>query len=364
MGCRLLYVTGWLHTGGQERQLYYLLRTMDRARYKPAVAVWRYREEDIHVPRIQALRVPIHPFSPAWSGAAKLRAFRRLVRQLQPEVIHSYGFYTNFAASWGAWGTRAVAVGSVRSAFAGAEELAGPWLGRLCYRWPRHQIYNSSSAAETARHARSLFVPRHLYVVRNGLDLARFPSSPLATDGPVRILGVGYLLPVKRWDRLLRAARELKRRGLDYLIRIAGDGPLRGPLEQQAKDLGVLDRVEFLGHRDDIPALLTDATFLVHTAEHEGCPNAVMEAMACGRAVVAMDAGDIASLVDEGKTGFVVPQGDASTLVERMLQLMAERDLCQHMGAAGRAKAERTFTLARLVTETLAAYRAAGGKDI
>ena len=72
----------------------------------------------------------------------------------------------------------------------------------------------------------------------------------------------------------------LKRKGVDCLIRIAGDGPLHQTLLQQARDLGVNDRVEFLGYGDDIPALLSESTFLVHTADNEGCPNAVMEAMA------------------------------------------------------------------------------------
>jgi glycosyltransferase involved in cell wall biosynthesis len=200
-------------------------------------------------------------------------------------------------------------------------------------------------------------------VVLNGLDLEMFQRVPLATDGLVRILGVGSLLPVKRWDLLLIAAVELKRRGFDCLIRIAGDGPLQGALEQQAQELGVVDCVEFLGHVDDIPSLLADATYLVHTADSEGCPNAVMEAMACGRAVVATDVGDIPSLVEDGKTGFVVRRGNTTTLVERMVKLVTDRDLCRRMGEAGWAKAEREFGLNRLVEETLAAYHIAGWMD-
>ena len=242
-------------------------------------------------------------------------------------------------------------------------QAIGPWLGSLSARWPRNQICNSSSAVESARRSGGLFVPSQLYVVRNGLDLECFHNTPLRTDGPIRILGVGYLLPCKRWDRLLTLALELSRRGLDCLIRIAGDGPLRGPLEQQAQDLGVMDRVEFLGHREDIPALLADADFLVHTADNEGCPNAVMEAMACGRAVVAMDAGDVSFLVQDGETGFVVPQEDSTALAERMVNLITDQDLCRRMGEAGRAKAEREFRLDRLVRETLAAYQATGWKD-
>jgi glycosyltransferase involved in cell wall biosynthesis len=85
-----------------------------------------------------------------------------------------------------------------------------------------------------------------------------------------------------------------------------------------------------------------------------------MEAMACGRAVVATDAGDIPSLVEDGKTGFVVHRGDETTLVARMMTLMTDYDLCRRMGEAGRAQAEQQFGLDRLVSDTLAAYRAMG----
>jgi glycosyltransferase involved in cell wall biosynthesis len=108
---------------------------------------------------------------------------------------------------------------------------------------------------------------------------------------------------------------------------------------------------------------LANAWFLLHTSDSEGYPNVVMEAMACGRAVVATDAGDVASLVEDAKTGFVVPRGDEATLLARMVTLMTDHDLCRRMGEAGRAKAEQQFGLDRLVSETLAAYRAIGWKD-
>ena len=97
MHCRILYLVGQLTPGGLERQLCYLLQAMDRERYRPAVAVWNFAEADVYVPRIRALDVPLYAF-PNMPSAAKLRAFRRLVRHLAPEVVHSYTFFTNFAA--------------------------------------------------------------------------------------------------------------------------------------------------------------------------------------------------------------------------------------------------------------------------
>jgi glycosyltransferase involved in cell wall biosynthesis len=363
MHCRLLYLVGQLRPGGLERQLFYLLQVMARGRYQPAVAVWNFSEADVYVPRIRALNVPLYAVPRMSSAAAKLRAFSCLVRQLEPEVVHSYSFYTNFAAYWSVRDTRAVAVGSVRGDFTLDKKESGPLLGRLSARWPRDQIYNSFSAAETCRLLRSFFVPKQLFVVRNGLNLEQFHSAPPVVDGKVRIVGVGSLVPIKRWDRLLRAAVEVKRRGFNCLIQIAGDGQLRGMLELQARELGVTDYIQFIGYTENIQGLLANATFLVHTSDSEGCPNVVMEAMACGCAVVATDAGDIPSLVEDGKTGFVVPRGDEATLLARIVTLLTDHDLCRRMGEAGRAKAEQQFGLDRLVSETLAVYRAMGWKD-
>jgi len=336
---------------------------MDRKRYRPEVVVWNFHEDDTYVRQIRKLGVVLHSFPDAPSGAVKVRALSRIVKQIRPEVVHSYCFYTNFAAWWTTLGTKAVVIGAVQSDFIRDRKSSGAWLGRLSARWPRAQIFNSFMAEQNARRSRGPFVPRQLFVVQNGLDLQLFRNVPAPSEGQVRILGIGSLFPVKCWDRLLRAALELKRIGLECLVQIAGDGPLRRSLEQQAQDLGVADCVTFVGHADNVPDLLANATFLVHTSDTEGCPNVVLEAMASGRAVVATDAGDVPSLIEDGKTGFVVRRGDDAALVARMATLITDRDRCRRMGEAGRLKAEREFAVGRLVSETLAVYRSAGWRD-
>jgi glycosyltransferase involved in cell wall biosynthesis len=275
-------------------------------------------------------------------------------------VIHSYSFYTNFGAWYAAAGTGAINIGSVRSDFANAIEDSGLGLGRFCARWPRAQIFNSVSAAENARKRGGAFVPREISVVRNALDLDRFAPSPLPRNELLKIIAIGSLVPVKRWDRLLKAACRLKQEGFIFVIRIAGDGPLRQSLLEKATELNIAHEVELIGQTENVPGLLSEATLLVHTSESEGCPNAVMEAMACARPVVATDVGDTRFLIEDGKTGFVVQNGDNGALAERIANLMNDRELCVRMGKAGRAKAEKEFGLERLVAETLGAYRAVG----
>jgi len=363
MRCRLLYLIGQLHTGGSERQLYYLLRAMDRERYKPAVAVWTNSEDGVYVRQLRELAVPLYVFPKKLSGAMKLIEFRRLVKRLRPEVIHSYSFYTNFAVRWATLGTKSIAVGAVRSDFTNDKVSCGMVLGSLSGRWPSNQIYNNFAAADKARNSRRLFSPRNVFIVQNRLDLQQFRKIPLSPNGPVRILGVGSLLQYKRWDRLVRAALKLKQRGLNFIVEIAGGGPLRESLERQTRDLELTDQVRLTGHADNVAGLMGKSTLLAHTSDVEGCPNVVMEAMACGRAVVGTDAGDIPSLVDDGKTGFVVRRGDDVKFADRLATLISNRDLCRLMGDAGRAKAEREFGIDRLVEPTLAAYRAAGWSD-
>ena len=297
------------------------------------------------------------------SPIAKLRALRRMVCELKPEVVHSYSFYTNFPAYWGTRGTKSIAIGSLRSDFRLDKKAAGPGRGELCARWPRFQISNNFLAAQIARSAFGPFVPRRVSVVRNGLDLQGFNNRPLGVNGRVRILGIGSLLPVKRWDRLLKALAELKERGFRFVLQIAGEGPLRSQLKEQGQKYGLSEDLELLGHVNDVSELLSQSTLLAHTSDTEGCPNAVMEAMACGRAVVATDVGDIPHLVEDGVTGYVVPRDDEALLVRRLADLIARPELCRRMGEAGRCRAEKEFSLERLVSETLDAYRLAGWRN-
>ena len=124
MKCRVLYVVGQLGIGGSERQLCVLLEHMDLEYYWPMVAVWNYDEEDTYVSHIRSLGVPLYGLSTTSSRFSKLGALRRLVTQLNPEIIHSYSFFTNFAAWWLALGTRKIAIGAVVSLLWGTKRRA------------------------------------------------------------------------------------------------------------------------------------------------------------------------------------------------------------------------------------------------
>ena len=362
MKCRILYLVAQLGAGGLERQLSYLLQAIDRERHQSAVVVWNYNKDDLYVQKISELGIPLHPLPSRFNKLEKLRAFRNLVKTCHPEIVHSYSFYTNFAVWFATLKTSAIPIGSIRQNFVSERQKAGIVLGRLSARWPATQICNSEAAKTTVERTRGCAKPNSVFVVRNRLDLHQFHCSPVPTGIP-HLLAVGRLFPEKRWDRLLKGLAVLANRGLKFSLNHAGEGPLRAELEAMTRQLGLQGAVHFLGLSHDVPTLLQEATFLVHTSDDEGCPNVVMEAMACGRAIVATDAGDVPLLIDDGRTGFLVPRGDEDMLVEALVKLLSDHELVCRMGKAGRTKAEQDFGVQHLASETLAVYRMAGWKE-
>jgi glycosyltransferase involved in cell wall biosynthesis len=364
--CRILYLLGQLRPGGQERQLYYLLQAIDRGRYQPAIAVWNYgTRDDLYVEELERLGVPIYSCSDGASAQSELAELRRLVTRVRPEIIHSYCFYMNAVAWCTALGSQSIPIGSVRQDFVNERwqvpGVKGLIAGVLSARFPNFQIFNSSTAKSAAEESKTLFKPRRIYVVPNAVDVKRIECYPPPENAA--LLAIGRLEPEKRWDRLLTALGILSEHKVKFSIRLAGDGPLRKQLQLQATQLGLNGRIEFLGRRNDIPSLLKQSSFLVHTAEAEGCPNVILEAMAAGRAAVATDAGDVPRLIENGETGFIVRRGDDTALVNCVAKLISNPDLSFRMGQAARIKAEREFGLDRLVSNTLAAYRAAGWQE-
>ena len=352
-----LFVTGGLGPGGSERQLLYLVRGLRAMGSEVAVAVWNFREEDVYTARIRACGVQVVEV-PGVSRAAKMVSLRAIILAGDYMVVQSFSFYLNAVVAVAAWGTRTMAVGSVRSTLSRAATNAGAILGRCSARWPRRQIYNNMFAAREAR-KRRWWRPTHIVVVANHIDARAVRRIPASLNAHM-IVGIGSLLPVKRWDRLVRALRILKSRGLQFSAVIVGDGPLRSKLEQEIASADLSGSVKLLGYIADVERLLAQCAFLVHVSDSEGSPNVVMEALACGRPVVATNVGDIPELVRDGETGFIVPPQNEEMLADRMAALLEDGDRRIAMGHEAWEFAMRRFGSSSLASETIAAYEELG----
>jgi glycosyltransferase involved in cell wall biosynthesis len=206
-------------------------------------------------------------------------------------------------------------------------------------------------------------------VIRNGIDTNRFnPAARAAARQQLAIASddvvigtVGRLVPVKDQSMLLRAAAELKRRTRRFRLLLAGDGPLRDALQEQAHALGIQNEVSFLGERRDVEVVLAACDVFVLSSLSEGLSNTILEAMSTGLPVVATRVGGADELVDDGRTGVLVPPAQPDALATALASLIDDPAARRTMGAAGRLKAEREFSIARMAADYEALYATVAG---
>lgn len=207
------------------------------------------------------------------------------------------------------------------------------------------------------------FAPGTVEVVENGIVLPEGGASRaelrqrfgLAADREY-VICVARFHPVKDHATLLRgfALAAAKRPTADLLL--AGDGPLRGALEAQARSLGIAERVRFLGVRGDVPDLLRASDVFTLSSVSEAASLTLLEAMAAELAAVVTDVGGNPELVRRGVDGLLVPRGDHEALGDALTTLLSDPARRAAMGGHGRRRVEELFLLERTVSRYRTLY--------
>jgi glycosyltransferase involved in cell wall biosynthesis len=356
---RVAFVVGNLGLGGAEKQLVYMARALHEANIE--VRVYSLTQGDFYDSALQAIGI-----QPIWIGQhantlMRLAALTIALRQFRPHVLQSAHFYTNLYTTVAGLTWRAVAIGAIRNDTLQDIELNGRW-GRWLLNLPPVLIANSYAAKQNAE-ALGLQATT-VHVMPNVIDLAAFdqrmPQRAAAVQaGPPVAIAVATFKAQKRLDRFL-AALALARRELPNLQGILiGEGSERPYLEGLASNLGLIpDGLRMLGRRDDVPALLGQATMLVLSSDHEGFPNVLLESMAAGLPVITTPAGDASAVTQNGVTGYVTPFDDIDAMAERMVLLARSPELCRSLGEAGRRRVEQLYGFDGLAERLLSTYRA------
>jgi glycosyltransferase involved in cell wall biosynthesis len=215
---------------------------------------------------------------------------------------------------------------------------------------------------------------RKIRMIYNGVDLGRYARTADETKrratreglgiGPESfvIINVGRLSPEKDQASLLKAFRRMRRKKMDAFLLLVGDGPLRDKLRWKSEEFEIADRVKFLGFRDDVVSLLQASDVFVLSSYREGLSLSLLEAMACGKPVVATRIGGTPEAVVDDETGFLVPCGFPERIEVAVQKLFINRQKAAEMGAAARRKMEEQFSLARMAGEYQQLYSDALGK--
>jgi L-malate glycosyltransferase len=349
MPARVMYVVDHLKFGGAQTHLVQLLSRLDRRRFAPMVCALkphgelRATVERMGVPVVDAGlgRTLMGP-----GGPRVVLRLAQLFRDYRVDVAHAYLFHPNLL------GPIAARLAGVRATVVSKRSLDRypsllPRLAvKLGNRLAQRVMVNAEAigrfvaAEEGCPHAKMVLIP-------NGVreDALRPPGDAEAKrrefglPPEARVVGAVSRLAWKKGIRhLVDATPRILESVPEARVVIAGDGPLRAELEGHAAALGVRDRVLFLGSRPDTIELMAAFDVFVLPSVVEGMSNALLEAMAVGRPVVATDVGGNPEVVVDGATGLIVPPGDAEQLAASIRKLLEAPELAAEMGAAGRQR--------------------------
>ena len=304
---------------------------------------------------------PLAPLTEMDLGAAWKLA--RLIKQLQPDVLHAHD-------------PHGVAMAAL--ALSMSTQLAKPPLiaarrvdfhlrGSALSRWKYRQVDCFICASEAIR---AMLVgdgvpePRAV-TVHEGIDVARAEATPpadlhgeywLPHQAPL-VGNVAALVVHKGQKHLIEAAALVVQKVPDARFVIAGEGELRPSLERQIKEHHLEKHVVLAGFRPDVLSVHKAFDIFVMSSITEGLGTSLLDAMACGKAVVATTAGGIPEVVKDGETGLLVPPRDPAALARAIIALLTDEHARRTMGAAGLERVRERFSVERMVQDTLRVYQ-------
>lgn len=366
---QVMHLVSALHPGGMEFGVVKLVNGLDRSCVRSSIC--STRPADPAMKRAVAPDVPVFEFQRRdGNDPALVWALARLLRQVRPDVVHTHAWGTLIE---GLVAARLARVPRVVHGEHGTLQLRPyqRWIQRAA--WGRADRVLSVSTLLAERMSRETGYPAgRIHTIRNGVDLSRFGRTDragardelgLAADAIV-IGTAGRLVPVKDHRTLLEAIASLRRAERRVALLIAGDGPLREPLQAAAAALGIGDQVRLLGHRPQIERVLAALDVFVLSSVSEGLSNTILEAMASSLPVVATNVGGAAELVVDGATGLLVPSRAPQALADALARLLDAPPLRRTMGQAARRRAESEFALPSVIRKYEQLYLDVGGSGM
>ena len=352
--------------GGTERQLVLLLRHLDRERFEPTLCClqdspWLHDHRELCATYVLGFRSFFRPGD--WVRIARFAGF---LRRSGIDILQTHFRDGNIV------GTIAGRLAGTHCIVATRRNL-GYWhsrrelaVVRWLNPWVTHFIANARAIQDYVCDVERV-PPGRVTVIYNGLELAQFARPALAERASCKerlgidpsaplVVSVANLRPVKGVDVFVRAAAWVAAREPRARFVAVGDGPDRDALTALAAELGIGERIAFLGQRRDVAEILAAADVGVLSSHSEGLSNALIEYMAAGLPAVCTDVGGNRELVTHGQNGRLVPPADPQAMGMAILELLRDPQAAARMGEVARRRMEAMFGVQRYVDETQAYY--------
>jgi glycosyltransferase involved in cell wall biosynthesis len=351
--------------GGTERQFTYVTRSLNHSRFDVRVGCLSRKGEFLK--HIEALNVPIaeYPIRSLCSAGMLRRQWRfaRDLRRDRVQIVHAYGFYPNVFCTPAARLGGCLTIASVRDigAFTTHIKLRTLVQKTACLMADR-VIANSTAVRDWLV---ELGVPgKRIVTIPNGIALSERRRS---VGFPIRRqLGISPQAPL-----IAAICRLNKNKGIEYFLQAAAivrthvpearflivggsyfEPEYKPSLERLAAGMGLADTVAFTGERNDIPDLLEEIDISVLPSLSEGLSNSLLESMAAGLPVIATNVGGNPEIVQDGRTGLLVPPRNPEALSAAIIRMLENRESARRFGAAGYERVKQSFSLTATVQQT------------
>ncbi len=298
----------------------------------------------------------LHP----WHDLAALFALRKLIKSIQPDLVHLHSSKAALLGRIAAWLSKVPAIVTVHGwPFVHPQSKVSKAI---------YFILERSMVALTAKFItvskvdydialqQLKVLPQQLILIHNGIENDQ-SFAPVKSDTIKKgcsIISVARFETQKDHRTLLFALQQIKH--IPWQLRLIGSGPLLAEIKQLAGQLGMSEKVEFLGERSDVAELLTQADLFVLLSHWESLPISIIEAMRAGLPVIASNVGGITELVDDGVSGLVVSAGNIPEASDALRSLITDPALRQSMSEASKQKFSQHFTADLMLSKTLACY--------
>jgi len=330
----------------------------------PAVAdIKKYGFSHVELPLTRSGKNPVFELLTLFS-------IYRLFLDWRPDLVHLVTIkpviYGNIAARLAGVRSVVAAVSGLGFVFmadgwrASFVRIGVRWLYRFAFGKKNLRVIFQNPDDRDALLEMAALDPRKVEMIRGaGVDLSHYPVIP-EPDGEVVVSLAARLLVDKGVAEFIEAARHLKQRGVEVRFCLIGDTDPGNPSSLTNNDLDALRAeglVELLGFRRDVAQLFANSHIVVLPSYREGLPRVLVEAAACGRAVVTTDVPGCRDAIEPDVTGLLVPVRDPFALADAIQRLANDPKLRQQMGRAGRELAEREFAIEKVVLRHLDIYQ-------
>jgi len=377
---KILRIIGRLNVGGPAIHVVNLTAGLDPHRYRSLLVAGSENEDEGSMldfalshgvkPTVIAEMVTAFSLAPR-DGKALLKLYR-FMRRERPHIVHTH---TAKAGFLGRLAARMAGVPVVVHTFHGhvLHGYYGPAKNELLRRieqslaWLCDRLVTVSDQVKNELVGYDIAKAEKISVVPLGFDLDPFLNSHTEQGEFRREMGlgdehklvgiVGRIFPIKNHALFLESAARIAAQEPAARFVIVGDGVFRPNLENQARELGITDRVLFTGWRRDLPRICADLNVLVVSSDNEGTPVSAIEAMAAGCPVVATRVGGLPDLIDDHKTGCLVPPRDPDALASAVLDLLQSPHTARELGRNAQEFVRQRFTVRRLLDDMDHLYR-------